>query len=737
VVDADTGQAQPESVAMTEIRVCNVGSVNGVEAPSPSFPPVSATNLLVAYVLLNPSGVVSIQQVTATQLANLTSVEAQIQALLAWQSIVNGQIATLQSSLAALAAMLANFVTWDKFQKLVDLVNQIWQLINRPASYVMDNTDNFLDTTYSAVGTNVDGLYSGFVHEGLRFQASSAGWTGKLALLNLTEPLIQAWDTFVLPKPSGMRVRMDCSFPTLDWVAERVLSHPYWVFSPRKLNWARTRHRCGIQYLPGPLTTVLKVTGTTDPIYINLRFDVGDTWVAVVNTTVVNYPDDNWDWPRYVSVREKYFWFDDVDVYYWSKVIVNLSYSANHFGQSFLNAQDGWLGGLTVFSMVPNYFQPLTLLIFRCDQQGVPDHQQCIARLDLDASSIQACYSAPILVGDIVSSQTILQQSPTWTNTYVQGVYQAVITGTHTEFETVYTNIPVYAYPVRLTFTPVFLEAGKRYSFHLISTYDHQFACSVDYTCYSVHQGDCWDYDGSRWFRVAASPKTLRFMLHYLVWGQWGSPMLPSGVRGDAPTGTSGGQLRFPIALAPLQLAGGITAIDVLAEHIIPPATDLSYAVQVAGAWMPFACDPDNPTLASNPAVLPFEVIFTGTTDVMPGVSLTNSQVKLTGPTSNSYHHISTVIARGGATTVGMKVIALVHSWNASHHTLVCTLHYGATHKTADVTAAPVLQPDGVTYLFSWTFNVVGQSSYQVELDGTTDGTGDNFVVTQRIAFGA
>ena len=80
----------------------------------------------------------------------------------------------------------------------------------------------------------------------------------------------------------------------------------------------------------------------------------------------------------------------------------NLSYSHNHYGQSFLNSQDGWLGGITVFSMVPNYFQPLTLLIYRCDDQGVPDHQQCIAQLDLDVNSIQPCYQQPIHVGDIL-----------------------------------------------------------------------------------------------------------------------------------------------------------------------------------------------------------------------------------------------------------------------------------------------------------------------------------------------
>ena len=114
----------------------------------------------------------------------------------------------------------------DMFSKLVDLVNQIWILVNRPASYVLDSIDNFFDTSQSAVGTNVDGAYNANVVRMEFVLAAAVTATAKAwQLLNNNEPTIQAWDTFILPKPSGMRVRMDCSFQDLDWVAERILAH--------------------------------------------------------------------------------------------------------------------------------------------------------------------------------------------------------------------------------------------------------------------------------------------------------------------------------------------------------------------------------------------------------------------------------------------------------------------------------------------------------------------------------
>ena len=729
VVDADTGQAQPESVAMTSIRTCNVGPIPGVEAPSPNPPAVPATNVLIGYVTLNPSGVVSIQQATSTQLANLTNLAQAVGGLLSWQAIVNGQIATLQTSLAALAAQLANYVTLDMFSKLSDLVNQIWQMVNRPPNYSLDTIDNFFDISQSAVGTNVDGAYNANVAEGIRF-AAGASATTQLQLLNPTEPTIQTYEQFILPKPSGTRVRMDCSFPGLDFLAERILAHPYWVFAPRYLAWARDRFRCGVPFLPCPTPALYTWLGLFDPVYCNLRFDAGDTWPGVPCNQTVKYPVDDWDWPRFVNYRYQYFWSDHVDVFYWSKVHTNLSYSHNHYGQSFLNSQDGWLSGLTVFSMVPNYYQPLSLLIFRCDDQGVPDHQQCIARLDLDAAGIQACYGTVAYAGDILSGVQSTFVDPSFLFTFDASIVASggvVLSQNYLAGNQVYQVIyamPGGVAPLRINFTPVFLEAGKRYSFHLMSTFDHQFACTTDRSCYGVHQGDFWDYDGSYWFRVAGSPKTLRFLTHFLTWGQWGQQASPAG------------QLRYAVPLQPLQLAGGIQSIDVLAEHIIPDATDLSYAVQVSGKWMPFASDPDNPTLATNPALLPFQVIFTGTTDLMPGVSLVNSQVKLQGPATSAFHHISTTIPRGGSTVTGVKVLANVTGYVSAHHSVVGSLHYGSTHKTADVTASS-LMADGVTTQFTWTFNATGINNYQVELDGSTDGTGNNCVVSQRSAFSA
>jgi len=745
VVDADTGQAQPQSVSMTQIRFCNVGPIPGVEAASPNPPAIPATNLLVGYVKLDPTGVINIQQSTGTQLPNLVALASTVSGILAWEGVVNGQISTLQTSLAALAAKLQNYVTLDMFSKLTDLVNQIWQIVNRPPAFALDTIDNFFDESQSAVGTNVDGAYAATVQEGIRFKAGATG-TATLTLLNSFEPTIQTYEHFVLPKPSGTRIRMDCSFSNFPHIAERILAHPYWTWAPRYLNWARDRFRCGVPYLPCPTPAIWTWVGYFDPIYCNLRFP-WDVWPGVPCNTVIKYPEDSWDWPRYKQFRNLYYWYDYVDVFYWSKVYTNLSYAHNHFGQSFLNAQDGWISGGTIYSMIPDYFQPFIWNWYRCDKDGIPDHQQCIARIELDAAGIQLCYGTVFYAGDFVpyvytgktggfsgsDFQAQLDARTTAANLAAMGytILDVDITyGTWvvTYGYAFYGAYYVAVYPLRINFTPMYVEAGKRYSFHSLSTFDHQFSICDQFACYNTHCGDFWEYDGSYWFRVMpGGPRSLRFMLHYLTWGQWGQRTSPAG------------RLRYDIDLQPLQLAGGIQAIDVLAEHVIPDATELTYGVQVSGKWMGFAGDPDHPTLSSNPALLPFRVSFIGTTDLMPGVSFQNSQVSLQGPPSNTFHHISNTITRLSGTVTGIKVLANVTNYTSGHHTLNCSLHYGSTHKLPDgtVPVSSTLLSDGVTTQFTFNFNSTAVTTYQVELDGTTDGVGSNFVVSQRSAFSA
>src|SRR5262252_5473652 len=106
VIDADTGQAEPQSVAMEETRYCNVNYVRGTESADPQPPSIDANVLLIGYVTCDPTGIISFTQNLDTQIDNLALVAGAVNALNSWRSIITGIIDTLRTDLANLAKQL-------------------------------------------------------------------------------------------------------------------------------------------------------------------------------------------------------------------------------------------------------------------------------------------------------------------------------------------------------------------------------------------------------------------------------------------------------------------------------------------------------------------------------------------------------------------------------------------------------------------------------------------------------
>ena len=265
----------------------------------------------------------------------------------------------------------------------------------------------------------------------------------------------------------------------------------------------------------------------------------------------------------------------------------------------------------------------------------------------------------------------------------------------------------------------MFLRAGARVAIHVHSTYDHEFAfCDNDDAPFQVHQGNFWFFDGTIFRIWNSSRRSLRFLAHYATWGRWGDQQSP------------GGQLRYDVNLQPLQLAGGIGSVDVLANHIIPAACDLHYEVQIAGVWRPFAQDAT--FLDGTQALLPFRVTMVGTTDLMPGVSLQNSEVTLIRAAANSFHHISTDVILGSATT-SVKVAVKLHNYVEANHDAIVSLLYGATHNTSGVATDQIADDGSINRTV--VFTTASQSDYIIEIDGATNGVGTPFFVSERITW--
>ena len=99
---------------------------------------------------------------------------------------------------------------------------------------------------------------------------------------------------------------------------------------------------------------------------------------------------------------------------------------------------------------------------------------------------------------------------------------------------------------------------------------------------------------------------------------------------------------RCTVQLLPLELNGGICAIDLNFDSTRPPGTTINFEVQHEGVWMPLGYYDSNP-LVQQPPLLPFRVLLVGTTDEMPGIGVAAELRVADVAAAHDFRHISTV----------------------------------------------------------------------------------------------
>ena len=186
---------------------------------------------------------------------------------------------------------------------------------------------------------------------------------------------------------------------------------------------------------------------------------------------------------------------------------------------------------------------------------------------------------------------------------------------------------------------------------------------------------------------------------------------------------------RVSVELSPLQLSGGITEIDILHEGTVPPSCRLDFEVQVSGAWVALEGEPDGPDLSGMPAILPMRATMTGTTDLMPGIGLSGSEV-VAARQKTSFAWVGQERTLGSNAS-SVKVVYDLQGYDDNDHGAVPKLLTGASlnnEETADVIEDVVLA-DGTTRRSAY-FNGLSASVYAAKLEGATSSAASLFHVS-------
>ncbi|SDB57560.1 hypothetical protein [Bauldia litoralis] len=392
LIDAQLGTTEPQSVAMESHRRCEVSSVAGTESPDPSVPATDANVTVLAYLLLDTTGILSIEQWTPTQLPNLRLVANRVTSLELWRGQISGQVDTLRTDLSALADRMLAFALKNEVVDLTQQLEDLRKKVYEPGAYIYYGTDHFL----TEEGSNPDHLsYDALVEEGVRFgEAGSA--TTALALLNPNNVYVTVNNGFVLPK-YGHAVRMDLTGYSGE---TRMAQYTYETTEIRQLTRSRERRRYGASKEVCSNSAWWR-QGAYDMTQ-NVFRRKGETWEVLngipdrmPNGQVI--PNGNVHW-----IRLRQFWIDIYQEPYWERVTSTAAINGQQVAQTFLNSQDGWLSQVGLYFSRKAATGDVTVLV--CETAfGMPDLTRVLSRTtvpvaDIKVGSISGGAGLPSLV---------------------------------------------------------------------------------------------------------------------------------------------------------------------------------------------------------------------------------------------------------------------------------------------------------------------------------------------------
>lgn len=380
LVDVQTGETEPQVVAMHSARAVQMQAVGGIEGPDPQPPANLDVNVLpVAYVTLSTSGVEAIEPVVGNRLPNVSEHHQLLAALTQWKELIDPRIATIVSEVADMKRQIGGVSDQrDLFQIAADMA-RVKEVLGLPSDYAEYGADRFLDDSESAT---TDPEYLAKVDEGIRFADDNAG-VSPIAVFNPLDPNVKISSDLILPAWSHAR-RLTVS----NYAGETSLSqYGYQTVEMRQLTMRRERIRYGCNY------SVCTNWGW----YRSGRYDpIGHIFKRAAEIFDIDADDREYYYygQGYRWLRSRHYWRDWIEVPYWKTLVTPHSVTGASVAQTFLNAQDGWLTRVWVWFTRLAGSGNVTLAICETTENGAPNPANAIAYIAVPYGSLKIGWTA-------------------------------------------------------------------------------------------------------------------------------------------------------------------------------------------------------------------------------------------------------------------------------------------------------------------------------------------------------
>lgn len=236
LINVDTGETQPDAVAMESLRSAEVATIAGAEAPQPTAPQTAANNVLIALVTLGTGGIEQVQRIEDNVLPQVLRNLIALKEIAVWRAGVGTAIDTIRTDLASLAIRFEDYVRHEEFDALRDAVALIKAMAEEALTLAKNAAApatiyRFLDSFNDASQSDEEAIgYAALIENGALTFPFAASDTSELALVNANDPKVKVTNNMMSPVAT-QHSRIDTSAGTdggtADMLAYTTATHTY------------------------------------------------------------------------------------------------------------------------------------------------------------------------------------------------------------------------------------------------------------------------------------------------------------------------------------------------------------------------------------------------------------------------------------------------------------------------------------------------------------------------------
>lgn len=361
LTNVDTGATEPDSVAMTSSRDAVVTVYQGTESADPQPPALPATQVAIAYVLLDTTQVVSITMIDVNRVTSTENLDVRTDGLEAFRDQIGPRVSSLSSDLAALANLLNSRGSARAITQLYQDVARLKELNGLPDTATDYGADRFLTTDESDV-LNAQTLgYDCKVEEGIRFPDANAD-ESELSIFSANDPNASLSNGLLLPAYTEA-VKLYVYEVN---IGVGIAQYGFQTFELTQLTMSRQRLRYGSVFTVCSNTAWWQ-SGTYDSTTNTFQkngetFEVLDIGITEWGTGIAQHN----------VVRLRQIWQDTYQEPYWGYTPISHTVTGAQIAQSFLVSNDMWMTKFGFWVAVKAANEAIYLSICECTN-GVPD----------------------------------------------------------------------------------------------------------------------------------------------------------------------------------------------------------------------------------------------------------------------------------------------------------------------------------------------------------------------------